>query len=171
MKAIIEPGDIIAIKGNGIVSGLIAHFSRGPISHVGLVTCSGPDYDSILVTQSLDTIKTITLAETMASSKYGYCLHSNIIDGDSRLKISNYALAQLGHVYPYSNIFWQLIKAITGNAKYTEYLDKPRSVMEICSELVAYSYLEAGLDFTISPQDITPSDIFHYALINNWLVQ
>jgi len=168
MMPVIEIGDVIAILGRGWISGLISSFS-GPVSHVGVVTCNGPDYDNILVTQAMSTVQTITLADTLANAKYGYCLHNNDLTGEARDKIANYAIGQVGNKYPYSNIFFQMLKQVTGNPKWTEFMDKSKE--EICSELVAYSYLEAGLDFGVSPRDCTPSDCFNHALNWGWLIQ
>ena len=139
------------------------------MSHVGLVTATGPDYNHILVTQALSTVKTLTLNETLANAKFGYCLHNNAISPTDRFIIANYALSRVGQSYPYSNIFWQAMKQLTGNPKWTEYLDSDRE--EICSELVAISYLKANLDFNVSPRDCTPTNCLDYAIANKWLVQ
>lgn len=172
---IISTGDVIAIKGRGVISNLISKFS-GTVSHVGLVTGRScgieycPDYNHINVTQALSTVKTLSLTTTMANAQFGYCLHSNSIPVEARKIMADYALSRLGQAYPYSNLFWQSMKQITGNPKWTEYLDSDRE--EICSELVAIAYLKAGYDFGVSPRDCTPTNCLDFALKQlDWLVQ
>ncbi len=154
-------GDVVAIRGQGIISALISA-SSGMISHVGIVTAIGDDYEAVQVTQALDCVKTLSLAETLSHAKFGYCLHSDAIVDLDRAKLVCYALSRLGQTYPYANILWQFMKQVTGNPKWTEYADS--DTKEICSELVADSYLQIGLDFGISPRDATPSDLMGYAL-------
>lgn len=169
MQQIIEPGDVIGLMGRGPISSLIASFT-GPISHVGIVSRGGSDYGSIEVTQALSTVKTLSLAETLAHAKYGYCLHGNNVGQDARNIIVGQALMLVGSKYAYGNLFWQMLKQVTGKDKFTEYMDDDHEV--ICSELVALCYLKAGLDFGVSPRDCTPTDCLHYALRTaGWLTQ
>jgi len=171
-KLIIEQGDVIAIMGKGWISGLIASFT-GPVSHVGIVTNQGDTdhLDTIYVTQALSTVKALTVPETMANAKYGYALHCLTLTHVQRLQMAEAALVHLGNEYAYANIFWQMMKQITGNPKWTERHDDSSPNENICSELVGLAYAIGGAPFPISPEDITPADIFHYAIQSGWLVQ
>ena len=159
-------GDVIAIRGKGLLSTLISGVS-GIVSHVGIVTATGDNYADIDVTQALEKVSTLSLVQTLAHAKFGYCLHCNDLAYGDRVTIATYALSRLGKAYPYSNLAWQLMKQVTGNPKWTEYLDSDTN--EICSELASDAYMKVGRDFGVAPRDCTPSDCFRYAIASpNW---
>lgn len=167
----IDIGDIIALRGKGIIANLISRAS-GLVSHIGVVTkAPSLDYSLIDVTQAVrGGVITMNLAETLAHAQFGYCLHSKELDTVTRAIIGANAELQIGQGYAYANIFWQAIKSMTGHSKWTEYMSDEQGV--VCSELAAYAYLKAGLDFNVPPRDCTPTDILHYAMASEqWLVQ
>lgn len=176
MSLIIDTADIIAVRGKGLLSAGIAALT-GPISHIGGVTSFScghrgcTDFDHVMVTQALSTIKTVSLKETLAACEYGYVLHCKSLTDDQREAIAAWVLKQVGTPYPVSNLFWQAAKQITSNPKFTEYMDRDHE--EICSQLWALGYLEAAsMDFGESPRDIDPTDVFHYAMGSaDWVVQ
>jgi hypothetical protein len=170
MPIIMGIGDVIAIRGKGVISSLISQFS-GIVSHVGLVTTSGFDYDTIQVTQALDQVRTLSLAKTLSTAKSGYCLHNPNLTAAQRQSIANYALSRVGEKYAYSNILWQAFKQVTNNPKWTEYFDENPKHGVICSELVALGYMQANVPFDVSPNDITPANILDYYLHQHYMVQ
>src|ERR1017187_4061048 len=168
---IVEPGDIIAIRNKGLLPDAIAALT-GPISHVGLVTAVGFESrpQNILVTQALgDGIRTLTLAETMATARYGYCLHCNDISAADRAEMVRYALTFVGTKYADANLFWEGVSAITGDEKWSILMADDGK--DICSEFVSLDYLHIGMSCGISPRKATPTDWYHYSFNTNWLTQ
>jgi hypothetical protein len=175
MALIIQDGDVFAELGGSVESWLISKLT-GAVSHVGIFsgrTCGDPacyDYEHILVTQALaHGITTIALAESVATARYAYCLHAPDISAADRQKMAEYARKMVGTGYAFGNLFWQAVKQITGDPKWTEFMDADGT--EICSQFAALDYLTVDRDFGLSPRDCTPTDCLNYALANKWAVQ
>lgn len=168
---IIERGDIWAGMGRSIPAWLIGKFT-GPVSHLGLFTGPGPLVPGpLLVTQALGQgIVTLTLEETMADAKYGYCLHCNDISAADRAEMVRYALTFVGTKYATSNLFWEGVSAITGDEKWSILMADDGK--DICSQYVSVDYIHIGMSCEISPRKATPTDWFNYSLAQpNWLTQ
>ena len=173
---IVEPGDIWAGMGRGLPAWLIGEFT-GPVSHLGIFTeclCDSPpclDPEHWLVTQALGAgIETLTLAETMATARYGYVLHCTDISAADRAEMVRYALTFVGTAYADANLFWEGVSAITGDEKWAILMaDDGR---DICSEFVSVDYIHIGMSCEISPRKATPTDWFNFSLAQpNWLTQ
>lgn len=156
-------GDVIAIRGKGILSDAIADLT-GEVSHVGLVTGDG------MVTQALSHgIVTISLAQTLADAKAGYCLSDPNLAEEDRGKLVAWALTKIGTPYAFNNLALELLDIIDRTEKWNIFLDSDKE--EICSEFVALAYLSIGRDFGVSPRVCTPSQCLNYALSNGWGVE
>jgi hypothetical protein len=159
----IDIGDVIAIRGSGLVSNLICDFT-GVISHVGMATRKGASADEIEVTQARTTVETLTLAETIAGARYAYALHALDLSGYERQYLRGEVLNKRGVGYDYLDLLWQAADKTFRTDWFTEQLHS--GGQEICSELVGQAYAAIGRNFAVPAADATPSDLFDYALAN-----
>jgi len=162
--SIVRPADIVAIRGNSLLSHLICDFT-GAISHVGL--CTGvlsPTLTGIRVTQALSCVKTLTLADTIAQASYAYILHALTLTLAERNAIVAAALAKIGESYDYTDLAWQAMDKTFNTDWFTSHWASRSSV--ICSEFDGRCYETVGLNFGVPDRDVTPVDIFDFALQN-----
>ena len=165
---IIDIGDAIVVLGKDFVlSWAISKFT-GPVSHIGLVTKVTPEVE---VTQALsDGIRTLTLDATMASARYGYCLHDRLFVLADRQKMVAWGLKQIGVPYAFKDLALEAIDAITRTETASIYFDENGA--DICSQYYSMAAIQVGRSCDVSPRKATPSDWFEYSLKQtSWLTQ
>ncbi len=164
---IIDIGDAIVVLGDSALSWAISKIT-GPVSHIGLVTKVVPVVE---VTQALgDGIKTLTLPETMATARYGYCLHDNLFPLADRQKMVAWGLKQLGTPYAFADLALEAIDALTGSEKASIFFDQDGA--DICSQYFSLAAIQVGRSCGITPRKATPSDWLHYSLAQtSWSTQ
>jgi len=173
---IIDIGDAIVVLGDSLLSEAIAKLT-GPVSHIGMVskkTCNEPGCTNPAhweVTQALsDGIKTLTLAGTMATARYGYCLHDNLFALPDRQKMVAWGLKQIGVPYAFKDLALEAIDAITRTETASIYFDENGA--DICSQYYSMAAIQVGRSCDVSPRKATPSDWFEYSLKQtSWLTQ
>ena len=161
---IVAPGDVMAIRGKGLLSHLICDFT-GPVSHVGMVgSVSKPTRDGITVIQALTKVEALSLADSIADAKYAYILHALNLTDTQRAALLKFALGKIGVAYDYADLLWQAFDKTFRTHWFTEHWASRGK--EICSEFVAQGYAQIKLNFGVADRDATPSDIYDFALAN-----
>ncbi len=162
--ALIKPGDVMAIRGSGLLSNLICDMT-GPISHVGIVGAAPvPDPRRIEVIQALTKVEQVPLADSIANAHYAYILHALTLTDDQRAALVNWAQGKLGTAYDYADLLWQACDKIGRTDWFTQHWASRDK--EICSELVAQDYSHIGFNFGVADRTATPVDIYDFALAN-----
>lgn len=184
---VLQPGDIIAIRGSSWISDSIIAAEYGQVqiipyqavSHVGLLIEGG----SIpVVIEALSRVKTNALAITIANCRKAFIIRDKSLTLAQRQAIVNKALTFSADDYGYLDIIAQLIDCKFKTLWFTNHLSRLLNRYPICSYVVAAAYSvlnmmkfytvnlvatahsNAGFNFGVDSANCKPSDIMNYAL-------
>jgi hypothetical protein len=161
----LRTGDIFLVHGDGFVSNAIRHLTRRPgekrgqISHVGIITDSGPMYGehpALAVEALFSGVRRgpfyLHLGERLSVYR-PINLSPEEIDS-IRLR----AIRYVGRRYGFMKILTHALDGLLFGAYVFRRLSNV-DAWPICSWLVAHAYLAAGLDFGVPARAATPDDI------------
>lgn len=163
----LEPGDIFLTRGNSFISRAIRFFSRSGgesrtmVNHVGLVTEPGTMYDATIVEASSKVIRRKMSAYALSKNTEIAVYRNKNLTEDQRQAICQRADGYVGASYGYLKIVAHFLDWLLGG----RYFFRRFAFMDrypICSWVVAYSYLDAGLTFGVEPGSATPDDIWDW---------
>lgn len=163
----LEPGDIFLTKGDSFISRAIRFFSRSggesrtEVNHVGVVTEAGSMYDATIV-EALSKVKRRKMSSyTLSKSTEIAIFRAKHLTDEQRSAIVDRANGYVGASYGYLKIVAHLLDWILGG----RYIFRKIASMDrypICSWVVAYAYLDAGISFGVEPGRADPDDIWDW---------
>lgn len=153
-------GDILAIRGRGLISEGILKATGNTVSHVGMFLDNDPDP---IITEALYRVITHKLSVALENCDAAFLIHDKNLSDLARENLTAKAESFSAESYNYFDIGLQLLDALTQSRVFTTHLMWGR--WPICSYLVSAAYEEAlALDFGVSPKSCTPNDIYSFAL-------
>lgn len=167
----LEPGDIFLTRGNSFVSRAIRFFSRGGgesrtmVNHVGLVTEPGTMYDATIVEASSKVVRRTMSAYALSKNTEVAVYRNMRLTNEQREAIVARANGYVGASYGYVKIVAHLLDWLLGG----RYFFRRFAFMDrypICSWVVAYAYLDAGLTFGVEAGQASPDDIWDWIYPN-----
>lgn len=165
----IQPGDILAVRGSGWLSTGILSAEYGPnipatgVSHVGIFVAGDP---VPIVIEALNQVMTNPLAVSVAGAAAAFVLHDDSLTIAQRSAIVAVACTFSGKNYGYIDLLAQGLDAITNVLWFTNNLGGYLRHYPICSFVAAQAYDAVGLHFGIPDASIKPSDIMNFAQAN-----
>lgn len=163
----LEPGDIFLTRGDSFISKAIRFFSRSGgesrtmVNHVGLVTESGSMYDATIV-EALSKVKRRKMSSYATSKSTEVAVYRpKNLTYEQRKAIVDRANGYVGASYGYIKIVAHLLDWFLGG----RYFFRRIAAMDkypICSWVVSYAYLDAGLTFGVEPGSASPDDIWDW---------
>lgn len=152
-------GDILAVRGKGLISKAILLATGGPVSHVGLVVGEDP----VLVMEALSRVVTRPLVESIGGAEGVWVLRPKL-ERERLRNIVRRACAWSAARYGYGKIVLHLMDSLLGTDKVTQKLARTRR--PICSWHVAQAFASEGLHFGEPARGVTPAEIFAFAQAN-----
>lgn len=146
----IKTGDVLLVKGNGVISKLIKLVTRSKYSHVSLAIS-----DTYVI--EIDWKYRLQIRPIEYKSFDVYRLNRDLTNEDL-FKMLDYAYSLIGTKYDFSKIvslFFEMIFGKRGKMLF----NNPSKY--ICSDIVDLAYQQIGIDLVekYGEQDVTPDDI------------
>ena len=165
----LQPGDIVFMAGNSLVSRLIRWASRHTgetrtqVNHVGIIT----GYGSLLtaqVTEALWRVRTHSLWDKYGNSKTRIAIaRPSHIPLEVRVSAARIALNYTDRKYGWWKLGLHFADKLIGGLYFFRRLSRLKKY-PICSFLVAEAYGRKGYNFSVKVGEAQPDDIWDYAL-------
>lgn len=164
----VQPGDILAIRGNGFLGRAILRLTDAAVSHVGVIITASSPLENSLVIEALARVRTRVLSESIARATKAWVLSPLNATAEQRQLILERALTFSAHDYGYADLVLQLTDALTHGTWFTDHLTFGLlNQWPICSYVAGVAYQSAGLTFgKINDVSLTPGDIWNFAIRN-----
>ncbi len=161
LPLVIQPGDILAVRGTGFFSEGILKATGNTVSHVGMVIAPKP---GPLVIEALWRVKTRPLCLSIRDAEKAYILSDQSLTPGQRETLVLNACKFSADGYGWWDIGLQAADAVFHTTFFTDRLSFSLESHPICSYIVAKAYDSLGLTFGRKKlQSITPADIFNFA--------
>lgn len=163
----LQPGDIFLTQGDSFVSKAIRVLtrdrgeSRTEVNHVGVVTQKGGIHSAVIVEASSKVIRRHMGAYAKSTSTKVAIYRLKSLRSEEKCAIVTAANAYVGKKYGYLKIVAHFLDWCLGGV----YFFRRMAMMDnypICSWLVAYAYLNAGLGFGVEASGASPDDIWDW---------
>ena len=168
-RDMMRPGDVIAFSGKGNASSIIKAFTRGPVSHVGVILQThvrgdGRMFNQIIESTSLNGFKGVTVSRLRSrlESYKGDCwwlpLSNEVRERLDERAFFDWLWAQEGKPYDKKQAINSAIDGLLGIGYNREDFNKL-----FCSELVAGG-LEAGGVIDVNCSEVHPMELVRWKL-------
>lgn len=158
-----KPGDLILVEGKSVISKIISLFTKSKFTHIALHT----GLEGMLIESDFGGVQYNFIDEKYKNYNYSVYRYK---DGLKAIYALNYAESKLGKGYDYSGLVGIALEIVGLSNK--NYLDDKNKYW--CSELVADSYLNAGVNLPVnkntskvSPADFAKMSLFKKVYENN----
>lgn len=189
-KDLLYEGDVALVRGNGIYSWWIKHFTRGEYSHAGLIGFCG-NFIELVHFREFEGGRSISLKREVNHypgqidiyrliPEYNYCKYDSdvqkiedkkiVLDGTILRKITNVMREWSGRDYGWG-LIWKLMKQrlpflrILYSPSFEDEKEDANDYTPVCSSSVVAAIRFHYFDIVpnLSDADVTPNDISHSA--------
>ncbi len=161
LKSVLEPGDVILVEGNKLISRVVMAVTHSTWSHCALHVGDGMIIDPLPSTGTV-----INKVDVLQKQNIRVCRPVGL-NADQLKKVCDFALSHIGRGYDHINVSNILFSFFKKQNDYTEFLGDISGSNEVCSGLIAEAFNEVsypvieGMNFSqIVPGDFDLSSNF-----------
>jgi len=154
LKRVLQPGDVILVEGNKLISRVVMAVTHSTWSHSALHIGDGKVIDPLPSTGTA-----INTVDALQNLNIRVCRPVGLTE-DQLQKVCAFAVSHVGHKYDHLNVSNLLFSFFKKQRDHTEFLGDISTSNEVCSGLIAEAYDQVGFPIVegVNFSQIVPGD-------------